>query len=175
MLQTISSPLGVKIPQAAGAGYALKVAKSKAAAVAYFGDGAASEGDFHAGLNLASTLSAQTIFMCRNNGYAISTPVKEQYHGDGIGARGPAYGIVSERASGARGALHARWRADVCAQRTLRVDGNDVFAMYNATRAARGGWCRPERSRARAGWARALLSRGWGRRVRCDGVRARAD
>lgn len=50
----------------------------------------------------------------RNNGYAISTPTSEQYRGDGIGARGPGLGIL-----------------------TIRVDGNDVFAVYNATKKAR--------------------------------------
>lgn len=51
-------------------------------AAAYFGDGAASEGDFHAAMNFASTLSAPVVFICRNNGYAISTPVAEQFQGD---------------------------------------------------------------------------------------------
>ncbi len=80
----------------------------------YFGDGTASEGDFHAGLNFASTLRAQTLFFCRNNGYAISTPVDDQYKGDGIAIRGIALGIP-----------------------TIRVDGNDFFAVYNATKKAR--------------------------------------
>ena len=79
--QTISSPLGTQIPQAAGAGYAFKRSKKKAVSVCYFGEGAASEGDFHAALNMAATTASQTIFFCRNNGYAISTPVKEQYRG----------------------------------------------------------------------------------------------
>lgn len=65
-------------------------------------------------MNFAAVFDVPLIFFCRNNGYAISTPVKEQYRGDGIAARGPAYGIV-----------------------TIRVDGNDLFAVYNATRAAR--------------------------------------
>ena len=50
-------------------------------AAAYFGEGAASEGDFHAALNFAATLGAPVIFICRNNGYAISTPATEQYRG----------------------------------------------------------------------------------------------
>ena len=54
-----------------------------AVAVAYFGEGAASEGDFHAALNFAATLGAPVIFVCRNNGYAISTPATEQYRGAG--------------------------------------------------------------------------------------------
>ncbi|CDH60102.1 2-oxoisovalerate dehydrogenase subunitmitochondrial-like [Lichtheimia corymbifera JMRC:FSU:9682] len=112
--QTISSPLGTQIPQAAGAAYALKRQGDGACTICYFGEGAASEGDFHAGLNMAATLHCPTIFFCRNNGYAISTPASEQYRGDGIAPRGIGYGID-----------------------TVVVDGNDVWAVYNATRAAR--------------------------------------
>jgi 2-oxoisovalerate dehydrogenase E1 component alpha subunit len=63
--QTISSPLGTQIPQATGAGYALKVSGSKNCVLCYFGEGAASEGDFHPALNFAATLSSPTIFFCR--------------------------------------------------------------------------------------------------------------
>lgn len=83
--QTISSPLGTQIPQAVGAAYALKRAKKNNIAICYFGDGAASEGDCHAAMNMAATTEAPVIFFCRNNGYAISTPTSEQYRGDGIG------------------------------------------------------------------------------------------
>lgn len=112
--QTISSPLGTQIPQAAGAAYALKLQKKDAVSICYFGDGAASEGDFHAALNMAATTESPVIFFCRNNGYAISTPVKEQYRGDGIASRGHGYGIE-----------------------TCRVDGNDVLAVYAAVQKAR--------------------------------------
>jgi TPP-dependent pyruvate/acetoin dehydrogenase alpha subunit len=47
----------------------------------YFGEGAASEGDFHAAINFASTLGVPCLFICRNNGWAISTPATEQYKG----------------------------------------------------------------------------------------------
>lgn len=80
----------------------------------YFGEGAASEGDFHAALNIAATRSCPIIFLCRNNGYAISTPTLEQYRGDGIASRGVGYGID-----------------------TIRVDGNDIFAVREATKEAR--------------------------------------
>ncbi|RMC22979.1 hypothetical protein DUI87_00006 [Hirundo rustica rustica] len=111
---TISSPLATQIPQAVGAAYAIKRADASRAVVCYFGEGAASEGDAHAGFNFAATLECPVVFFCRNNGYAISTPTSEQYRGDGIAARGPGYGLLS-----------------------IRVDGNDVFAVYNATREAR--------------------------------------
>jgi 2-oxoisovalerate dehydrogenase E1 component alpha subunit len=133
---TISSPLGTQIPQAAGVGYALKRdpnRRGKNCAVVYLGEGmslysftleeylqtflclgAASEGDFHAGMLMASTIPSPTVFFIRNNGFAISTPASEQYHGDGIAARGPGYGVD-----------------------TIRVDGNDILAVLGATREAR--------------------------------------
>ncbi|RNA34704.1 2-oxoisovalerate dehydrogenase subunit mitochondrial-like [Brachionus plicatilis] len=111
---TISSTIATQLPQAVGAAYALKRKQNGLAAITYFGDGGSSEGDTHAAMNFASVFDVPVIFFCRNNGYAISTSVKDQYRGDGIAARGPAYGIV-----------------------TIRVDGNDLFAVYNATRAAR--------------------------------------
>ena len=83
-------------------------------AITYFGEGAASEGDFHAALNIAATRSCPVIFLCRNNGYAISTPTLEQYRGDGIASRGVGYGIE-----------------------TIRVDGNDIFAVREVTARAR--------------------------------------
>jgi len=114
---TISSPLATQIPQAAGVGYALRRTpgrRDRSIAACYFGEGAASEGDFHAGLLLASTIPSPTLYIVRNNGFAISTPSTEQYYGDGIAARGPGYGID-----------------------TIRVDGNDVLAVLAATREAR--------------------------------------
>lgn len=111
--QTISSPLSTQIPQAAGAAYALKGSTDRIACC-YFGDGAASEGDFHAGMMFASSLHCPVLYICRNNGFAISTPTREQYAGDGIVSRALGYGMAS-----------------------IRVDGNDVFAMHEATRRAR--------------------------------------
>jgi 2-oxoisovalerate dehydrogenase E1 component alpha subunit len=118
--QTISSPLGTQIPQAVGAAYSMKTQEAGAprdqVCICYFGEGAASEGDFHAGMNFAATMQVPLIFFCRNNGFAISTPSSDQFSDrcDGIAARGPAYGI-----------------------RTIRVDGNDVYAVLRATQEAR--------------------------------------
>lgn len=112
--QTVSSPLCTQVPQASGAGYLYRTQNLDKIAVTYFGDGAASEGDFHPALNFASTLDCQTLFFCRNNMYAISTPIDEQYRGDGIAIRGIGYDI-----------------------HTLRIDGNDIFAVYNAVKEAR--------------------------------------
>lgn len=83
---TVSSPLATQIPQCSGAGYKFRINNEDRIAVTYFGDGAASEGDFHSALNFASTLRSQSLFYCRNNLFAISTPVDEQYAGDGIAA-----------------------------------------------------------------------------------------
>ncbi|KAI4196443.1 MAG: hypothetical protein LQ350_006538 [Teloschistes chrysophthalmus] len=119
-IHTISSPLATQIPQAAGAAYALKLQSLQnpnlppRIVACYFGEGAASEGDFHAALNIAATRSCPVVFLCRNNGYAISTPTLEQYRGDGIASRGVGYGID-----------------------TIRVDGNDIFAVREATKEAR--------------------------------------
>lgn len=72
---------------AAGAAYAIKRENLDRVVICYFGEGAASEGDAHAGFNFSATLECPLIFFCRNNGYAISTPTNEQYRGDGIGKK----------------------------------------------------------------------------------------
>lgn len=109
---TISSPLTTQLPQAVGSAFVLK--GTNKVVICYFGEGSASEGDAHAALNFSATLECPVIFFCRNNGYAISTPSAEQYKGDGIACKGPSYGI-----------------------NTIRVDGNDVLAVYKATKLAK--------------------------------------
>ena len=111
---TISSPLATQIPQATGYAYGQKMAGDGHCTIVYFGEGAASEGDFHAGLNMATVHRVPAIFFCRNNGYAISTPANEQFAADGIAPRGFGYKMD-----------------------TIRVDGNDLLAVYQATEAAR--------------------------------------
>jgi len=113
-IQCISSPLATQFPHASGAGFAFRVAGEDRISLSYMGEGATSEGDFHAALNFAATLRCQTMFACRNNKYAISTPSSEQFATDGIAARGLGYGI-----------------------KTIRVDGNDAIAVVKATRFAR--------------------------------------
>lgn len=111
---TVSSPIGTKIPHAAGCAYAMKMLKEKSIAICYFGEGASSEGDFHAGLNFAAVRKAPVIFFCRNNGYAISTPASKQFASDGVAPEGTGHGIT-----------------------TYRVDGNDFFALYETVQKAR--------------------------------------
>ena len=117
-IHTISSPLGTQLPQAVGVAYKMKMEKleraKEAISIVYFGDGAASTTDFHSALNFAATLKVPMIFFCRNNGYAISTKITEQYASDGIVSRCKGYGMAG-----------------------IRVDGNDVFAVHAATKAAR--------------------------------------
>ena len=111
---TISSPLATQIPHATGAALAVKLGREDRVVAVYFGEGAASEGDFHPALNFAATLEVPALFIVRNNGYAISTPADEQFVGDGIAPRALAYGMDA-----------------------IRVDGNDALATVAAVRDAR--------------------------------------
>jgi 2-oxoisovalerate dehydrogenase E1 component alpha subunit len=111
---TIASPLGTQLPQATGYAYGQKLDGEGACSICYFGEGAASEGDFHAGLNMAAVHKAPVLFFARNNGYAISTPASEQFKGDGIACRGVGYGM-----------------------KAIRVDGVDALAVYEAVKMAR--------------------------------------
>lgn len=111
---TVSSPIGTKIPHAAGAAYGMKLLKEKSCTIAYFGEGATSEGDFHAGMNFAAVRKAPALFFCRNNGWAISTPASRQFASEGVAPKGIGYGVE-----------------------TARVDGNDFFAVYLATHEAK--------------------------------------
>lgn len=110
----VSSPIGTKIPHAAGSAYAMKLQKEDCISICYFGEGASSEGDFHVGVNFAAVRKAPVIFFCRNNGYAISTPASEQFAAESIACKGIGYGIDG-----------------------IRVDGNDFFAVYDVVSKAR--------------------------------------
>lgn len=111
---TVSSPIGTKIPHAAGCAYAMKLQGEKSVAISYFGEGATSEGDFHAGVNFAAVRKVPAVFFCRNNGYAISTPCERQYACENIASKGIGYGIPA-----------------------FRIDGNDFFAVYAVVKQAR--------------------------------------
>src|SRR3989449_4448755 len=79
----------------------------------YFGDGATSEGDFHAAMNFAGVFKTPTIFFCKNNQLAISVPVTRQTAAKTLAQKALAYGFEG-----------------------VRVDGNDVLAVFAATKAA---------------------------------------
>ncbi len=117
----ICVPVATQIVHAVGWALGAKLDGKAACALAYFGDGSASEGDFHEAANLAAVFEAPVVLFCQNNGWAISVPAEEQYVAP-IAARAPGYGFPG-----------------------VRVDGNDVLAVYAATREA------AERARAGGG------------------------
>lgn len=104
------SMLGAMIPVLAGMGLAAKLRGSDRVALTYIGDGGASTGDFHEGLNLAAAWKLPLILICENNGYAYSTPTGSQMANTRMVDRAKGYGIKGER-----------------------VDGNDIIAVYHAT------------------------------------------
>jgi 2-oxoisovalerate dehydrogenase E1 component alpha subunit len=112
-LASVSSTVGSQIPQATGIAHAMKIRGSKEAVLTYFGDGATSEGDFHVALNFAGVYKVPVVFLCRNNQWAISVPLEKQTASENIAVKASAYGIEG-----------------------VQVDGNDVLAVYEATRSA---------------------------------------
>ncbi|WP_305082498.1 thiamine pyrophosphate-dependent dehydrogenase E1 component subunit alpha [Oscillochloris sp. ZM17-4] len=110
---TQSSPVGTQIPHAAGVALAEQIRGGDAVAWTSFGEGTASQGDFHEGINFAAVHRLPAIFQCENNEYAISVPQKMQMAVNSVADRGVAYGIPG-----------------VC------VDGTDVLAMYEVTQRA---------------------------------------
>lgn len=106
-------PLASQLLHATGLGMAMNLKKDKKVVLTYFGDGAASEGDFHEALNFASVFGAPVIFICLNNQYAISMPISKQMKSETVAQRAIAYGMPG-----------------------IKVDGNDVLAIYAATKEA---------------------------------------
>jgi pyruvate dehydrogenase E1 component alpha subunit len=102
--------LAAQIPHAVGLAWGLRQQGSDGVVVVYFGDGASSEGDAHEALNLAGVRRAPVIFVLKNNGWAISTPVAKQTAAPSFAARAAGYGFPGEL-----------------------VDGNDLFAVHDAT------------------------------------------
>ncbi len=109
-----SSPIGTQITQAVGAAMAARYRKTPIATIAYFGDGATSSNDFHAGLNFAGVFRAATVFLCQNNAWAISLPRERQTKSATLAMKAEAYGFPG-----------------------VVVDGNDLRAVYEAVRSAR--------------------------------------
>ncbi|MBS1855906.1 MAG: thiamine pyrophosphate-dependent dehydrogenase E1 component subunit alpha [Acidobacteria bacterium] len=110
---SIISALAATVPVAAGVALALRYQGKNGVAFSYFGDGATSRGDWHEGVNLATVQKLPVVFICNNNQYAYSTPLHMQMACANVADRGAAYNMPSEI-----------------------VDGNDVFAVYEATRRA---------------------------------------
>src|SRR6266487_571758 len=109
----VSQVVASWIPKAAGIAYASKLRGDGAVTLCTFGDGATSKGDFHEGLNFAAVHRLPVVFVCENNGYAISVPLRLQTANPAIADRAAGYGM-----------------------RGVAVDGTDVPACYAAAREA---------------------------------------
>jgi pyruvate dehydrogenase E1 component alpha subunit len=109
----MSIPVGSHPLHAVGLAYAGKYRQDNSIAITYFGDGATSEGDVHEAMNLAGVYRLPCIFFCQNNQYAISVPIRAQTAAPTIAQKALAYGFPG-----------------------MRVDGNDIFAVYTAVREA---------------------------------------
>src|SRR5215470_11311745 len=109
----ITIPVSTQLPHAVGLAYAAQYRGDDVVVMAYFGDGATSEGDFHEALNFAGVWHVPVVFVCQNNQWAISVPLKKQTHSRTIAQKALAYELPG-----------------------LQVDGNDVLAVYAAAREA---------------------------------------
>ena len=101
------------VPKAAGVAYAAKLREDGSVTLCTFGDGATSQGDFHEGVNFAATHRLPVVFVCENNSYAISVPIRLQMLNPNVADRAAGYGIAG-----------------------VTVDGTDVPASYAACKEA---------------------------------------
>lgn len=112
------SHLGPQLAIACGIALADKLAKRQRVTLVFTGEGATSEGDFHEALNLAAVWDLPVVFLIENNGYGLSTPTDQQYRCDNLAMRAAGYGMEG-----------------------IRIDGNDVLAVYDTILKARA-YCR---------------------------------
>jgi pyruvate dehydrogenase E1 component alpha subunit len=110
---TRQQAIGTQISHAVGLAWGLRLRRTGGVVLAYFGDGASSEGDFHEAANLAGVQKAPVVLFLQNNGWAISVPTTTQTAAASFADRGPGYGLPG-----------------------VRVDGNDLLAVYEVTKAA---------------------------------------
>jgi pyruvate dehydrogenase E1 component alpha subunit len=108
-----SIPVGSQTLHAVGIGWAMKYRDKDDVALVYFGDGATSQGDFHEALNVAGVFQTPTIFLCQNNQWAISVPRSHQTRSKTLAQKALAHGVPG-----------------------IQVDGNDILAVYTATKEA---------------------------------------
>ncbi len=101
------------LPQSVGLAWGLKLKRDPGVVLSIFGDGATSQGDFHEALNLAGVMKAPIVFLCQNNGWAISTTVQQQTASKTLAEKAVAYGFPG-----------------------IQCDGNDLFAVYATVREA---------------------------------------
>jgi 2-oxoisovalerate dehydrogenase E1 component alpha subunit len=97
---SVSSAIAAHIPHAVGAAYAARVLGQDAVALCWFGEGASSEGATHEAMNLAAIHRLPVVFLCENNGYAISVPLRLQVAGESVAARAAAYGLPGQSVDG---------------------------------------------------------------------------
>ncbi|WP_051899186.1 thiamine pyrophosphate-dependent dehydrogenase E1 component subunit alpha [Sciscionella sediminilitoris] len=112
-LAPFNAVVGGPVTHAVGWAMGAKLDETDGVAIVYFGDGASSQGDVHEAMNFAGVYRLPVVFFCQNNGWAISLPTERQVAGGSVAARAAGYGIEGHR-----------------------VDGNDVVAVFEATRTA---------------------------------------
>jgi pyruvate dehydrogenase E1 component alpha subunit len=112
-LMPVSVPVGSQCLHTAGIAWGLKLQKKRGVCVGFNGDGATSQGDFHEALNYAGVFNLPAVFVCQNNQFAISIPVKGQTNSETIAQKANAYGIKG-----------------------VQVDGNDLLGVYRVTKDA---------------------------------------
>lgn len=111
---SVSAPIGTQITHAVGMAYAVKLRRNHEVVAVYFGDGATSSNDFHAGMNMAAVWKLPVLFLCRNNRWAISLPTEEQTAAAHLVDKAAGYGMPG-----------------------VRCDGNDPLAVHSVVRDAR--------------------------------------
>ncbi|HYS98414.1 MAG TPA: thiamine pyrophosphate-dependent dehydrogenase E1 component subunit alpha [Candidatus Dormibacteraeota bacterium] len=109
----VSQVVASWIPKAAGIAYAAKLKRENTVTLCTFGDGATSQGEFHEGVNFAAVHKLPVVFVCENNSYAISVPIRLQMANPNVADRAAGYGIPG-----------------------VTIDGTDVPAAYKAARDA---------------------------------------
>jgi pyruvate dehydrogenase E1 component alpha subunit len=110
---SITAPIGTQITQAVGFAWAAKLRRQSIVTATFFGDGATSSNDFHAGMNFAGVYKVPTLFLLRNNGWAISVPTELQTHARSFADKGLGYGVPA-----------------------VRCDGNDALAVFSVVQSA---------------------------------------
>jgi pyruvate dehydrogenase E1 component alpha subunit len=109
----VTIPVATQLPHAVGLAYGIQYRGEDSVVMVYFGDGATSEGDFHEAANFAGVWHGPVVLVCQNNQWAISVPLKKQTNSRTIAQKATAYGFPG-----------------------IQVDGNDVLAVYAASREA---------------------------------------
>jgi pyruvate dehydrogenase E1 component alpha subunit len=110
---TTAAPIGAYLPVAVGCAMAMKFKKQSSAVLTFLGDGGTSSSDFHTAMNFAGVYKAPIVFVCRNNGWAISLPVSKQTASSSLAVKAEAYGFPG-----------------------IRIDGNNAMQMFSETEKA---------------------------------------